>query len=109
MSTELWSSATHRSGADLTTELDALGTLSYSAVGPELANQTNLDIWCIAVLSVDFVSAPGLNEVVQLFAVVAVDGTNYEDGGASLRYPQDSFCGVFQVFNTTSAQVMATR
>lgn len=109
MATEKWSAGTSRSGAALTTELNALATGSYSAVGPELDNGTNLDVWCIAVLSCDWVSAPTLNATVSLFAVVAVDGTNYEDGSSSLRYPQDSFCGVFQVYNTTAAQLVATK
>jgi len=109
MSTEKWSAATHRSGADLGTELNSLTDGSYTAVGPELDNSSNLDRFCIAVLSVDFASAPTLNSIMQLFAVCAVDGTNYEDGSSSLRYPQDSFVGVFQFFNTGNAQVLATK
>lgn len=109
MATETWSATANRSGAALTTELNALATGSYSGVGPELDNATNKDVYCVAVLACDWVSAPTLNATVSLFAVCAIDGSNYEDGSASLRYPQDSFCGVFQVYNTTAAQLMATK
>lgn len=109
MATELWSAGTLRTGAALTTELNALADSGYSAVGPLLDNSVNLDRFCIAVCAVDFVSAPTLNSVISLFAVVAVDGTNYEDGGASLRYPDDSYCGVFQNFNTMAAQLFVTK
>lgn len=109
MSTELWTAATHRSGADLGTQLNSLASVSYSGVGAALDNSVNLDVWGIAVLSVQFGSAPNLDELVQLFGVVAVDGTNYEDGSSSLRYPQDSYLGVFQCYNTTNAQVLCTK
>lgn len=109
MATEKWSAGTARSGAALTTELNALADAAYSGVGPELDNATNLDVWCIGVLSVDFVAASDLNAPISLYAVVAVDGTNYEDGSASIRYPQDSFVGIFQVYNTTAAQLLVTK
>ena len=108
MPTEKWSSGTSR-GTLLTTELNALANGSYSAVGTELDNATNLDRFAIAILDCDWVSATTLDAVVNLYAVCAPDGTNYEDGSASLRYPYDSFCGVFQVYNTTAAQKLITR
>lgn len=108
MATENWSASTSR-GNLLTTQLNALANGSYSAVGTELDNATNKDRFAVAVLTCTWGSAPTLNATVELYAVCAVDGTNYEDGSASLRYPYDAFCGVFQCYNNTSAQILVTR
>lgn len=108
LATELWAAAVSR-GNLLTTQLNALANGSSSAVGTELDNSVNLDVYGIAVLSVTFGSSPTLNAVCSLYAVCAVDGTNYEDGSASLRYAQDAFVGVFQVYNNTSAQILVTK
>lgn len=108
MSTELWTAGVSR-GNVLSTELNSLANAGLTAVGAELANQTNLDVWAIAVLSVTFGSAPTLNSICALYAVCAVDGTNYESGSATIRYPQDSFVGSFQLYNSTSALIYASK
>lgn len=108
MPTEKWSSGTSR-GNLLTTQLDALANTTYSAVGTELDNATNLDRFAIGVLSITWASNPTQDAVINLYAVVAADGTNYESGSSSYRYPYDSFCGVFQAYANTSAQILVTR
>lgn len=100
MATEKYTAATDR-GDLLTTELNALANNTQSAVGTALANQTNLDRWCIAVLNVDFVSAPTALSVCELFMVVAPDGTNYED---STVIPETARVATFQLAATTAVQ-----
>lgn len=103
MSTEKVSVLADR-GDVLTTELDALANGSFSAVGTELANQTNKDRFAVAELEVDFVSAPTDFSTCDLYAVTALDGTNYPDGGGATRPSQEQFVASFQLLATTSAQ-----
>lgn len=96
-------------GTVLTTELNALGNGSYSAAGSVVDNSSNLDVFGIAELLVTFGSSPTLNAPVQLFSVIAPDGTDYEDGSSSLRPTDAAYLGFFQVYNTTNPQRILTR
>jgi hypothetical protein len=107
-SVELWQAATSR-GNVLTTELNSLADAASTVVSSAIDNSVNLDIFAVAVLSVTYGSAPNLDSICSLFAVCAPDGTNYENGSNSVRYPEDSFVGVFQLFNVTSAQILVTK
>lgn len=100
MATEKYTLPTDR-GDLLTTELNALANNGQSAAGTALDNATNKDRWAIAVLNVDFVSAPTALSVCELFMVVAPDGTNYED---STVVPEPARVGTFQLAATTAAQ-----
>ena len=104
MATELFTAATDR-GDLLTTELDNLANNGQTAVGTELDNATNKDVWAIAVLNVQFGSSPTALSVCELFAVVAVDGTNYEQ---STVIPETARLGTFQLRATTSSQRIAS-
>lgn len=108
MATEKWAAFTSRSTV-LTSEMDSLINGAYTAAGTELDNGTNLDRFAVAVLLFKaLASAPDLNSVCRLYAIAAIDGTNYEDGSASLRPTEATFCGVFQVYNNTSDQRLRT-
>lgn len=106
MAVEKYTGGTDRSTV-LTTELDSLGSGNYSGPGPALDNATNKDVWGVAELQVDFVSGPNLGSVVQLYAVVSRDGTNYEQGGATsggIAPPEAALVATFQLDDTTAAQ-----
>lgn len=106
MAVEVFTAPTDRSTV-LTTELDSLASGNYSGPGPVLDNGANKDVWAIAELVVDFVSGPTLGSVVQLYAVVSRDGTNYEQGGATgggIAPPETALVATFQLDDTTAAQ-----
>ena len=106
MNTENWSALTSR-GTVLTTELNSIASLAYSGLGTAIDNGTNLDVYGVARLSLTaFGVSPTLDGTIELYALCALDGANYEDGSSSLRYPQDALVGVFQVYNNTSAQLL---
>lgn len=109
MATEKQSTFTDR-GSVLTTQLNSLATATYCALGSvEHDNSANLDMWAIAELYVTFGTNPTLNSPVHLYGIKAPDGTDYQDGTASLRPPDDTFLGTFQLYNNTSAQRLYTR
>jgi hypothetical protein len=108
MATEKWSAATARAN-QLTTELNALADGSYSAAGTALDNATNRDRFGLAELTATFASAPTADAPLHLYAVVAPDGTNYCDGGGSVRPPDAVYLGTFQARAVTTAQRMVTR
>lgn len=110
MAVEKYTTATSR-GSILGSELDALASGSICAVGTEIDNSANLDRWAIAVLSVDFVTGPTALSVCQLYGLIAVDGTNYEQGGITsggIPPPEASLVGTFQLDDTTTAQRVAS-
>lgn len=109
MATEKNSGLTSR-GNVLTTELNSLANSAYTALGPEYDNSAQLDMWAIAVLLTGtFGGTPTLNAPLHLYALAAIDATNYEDGSASIRPTDDAFLGTFQVYNATNAQRLITR
>lgn len=103
MATEKWTAATSR-GNVLSTELNALANGSYSAVGSVLDNSVNLDRFGIAELAATWASAPTDKAVLDLFAVPAIDATNYADGGGAVRPSNFLYLGSFQVRAVTTAQ-----
>ncbi len=105
--TEKWAAFTNR-GTVLTTEMNSLINAAYTAVGTVIDNSVNLDRFGCLLLSSTWGSAPVLNSVCRMYALVALDGTNYEDGGSSVRPTEAAFCGVFQLQNVTSAQLVRT-
>lgn len=107
MATEKWTAGTSR-GNVLTTELNALANAAYSAVGSVLDNSTNLDRFGIAELAATWATNPTDKAVLDLFAIPAVDATNYADGGATVRPSNFLYLGSFQVRAVTTAQRIAT-
>lgn len=103
MATEKLSAYTDR-GDLLTTQLNSLASGSHSGVGTALDNGTNLDRFASAVLNVTFGSAPTDKSTCSLFMVPAVDGSNYADGGSSVRPSSRYYVGSFELRNVTTAQ-----
>ena len=83
MATVKWAGWTSR-GTVLTTELDALANSGRSAAGTEVNNAVNKDRWGKLEMAVTFGTAPTAGGYVEIFAVTAPDGTNYEDGSDSV-------------------------
>lgn len=107
MATEKYAAFTDR-GTLLSTEMNAIADGSYSAAGTALDNATNLDLMAVAQLDVDFVLAPNAYGVVELYMLKAIDGTNYEDGSASIIPSPGALVGLFTVAATTAAQRLMT-
>lgn len=103
--TETLAAASSR-GNVLTTELDALANGSQSAVGATVVdNSVNLDRFGQAVLTITFGSAPTDRAVIDLYAVPAIDGTNY---AYSTQAQDKTYVGSFVVDNVTTEQIMVT-
>lgn len=101
--TTKWSTPTDR-GSVLTTELNSLANGSYSAVGSEVDNATNKDLYGDFELNVTFGSAPSAGGYIGLYLIPALDGTNYADGGSSVAPPATSWIGNFPLRAVTTAQ-----
>jgi len=95
--------------AVMTTELNALGTNSRAISAAKGADATAANLLGDWILTVDFVSAPTVDGLVDLYLVRAADGTNYEDGDATNRPVADSFACSFQLLGTTAAQRLTCR
>lgn len=73
-----WETTPNSRGNVMTdTELSALANGAVSAASPAYDNTTNLDTWGRFQLVVDFVSAPTSGGNVVVYAVYALDGSNY--------------------------------
>lgn len=81
------------------------GLASGSAVTIAFANDTDKDKNVILELVVGFGSAPAANATVDVYPVLTIDGTNYEDASAS-RPPTGWPAGAFVLDNTTSQRKM---
>ena len=83
MATVKWGAAPTSRGNVLTTELNALGNGSFSALGPAYNNSANLDRWGWVELSLASLN-PTAGACVYVFLVPSIDGgTDYDDGPAS--------------------------
>lgn len=108
MANEVLQAAVDR-GNVLTTEIEAVADRDYSDLGTTvLANQTNLDRFFFALLTIDFVSSPNNFGAVELYAVPSPDGTNYVDAGSTIRPAPALRCGTFLLLNTGSPQLLVT-
>lgn len=107
MPTEKLTAVTLRETLD--TELNALADGARTAVGAEIDNGTNLDRYGIGEMTVTFGSSPDSQAPVNLYAVLAPDGTNYTTGNATRPPSPTLFLGSFLVEATTSAQRLATK
>lgn len=88
----------------MTTGLDSLAD-EANAISSEIDNTSNLHLfddveWVHAALGY----TPAAGSVIELYIVEALDGTNYEDGDASIDPPATNLVGVFNIRSTTSAQ-----
>jgi hypothetical protein len=89
---------------DLTTELNALANNAI-AISVIIAN--NVERYADFELAVTYGTAPSLGGYVGLYAIQAVDGTNYQDAVDPL--PASALLGVFPLRAVTTAQRIALR
>lgn len=87
----------------LSTELDALAS-NARAISGAIANATDKNRWAEFELNATFAVAPTAGGFCSLYAIPALDGTNYSDGDASIQPPETMLVGVFPVRAVTSAQ-----
>ena len=96
-------------GTVLTTELDALANSGRSAAGTEINNATNKDRWGKLELAVTFGTAPSAGGYVEIYAVTAPDGTNYEDGSNTVDPGAHKLIDRIPVRAVTTAQRLTGR
>src|SRR5215471_14506151 len=87
----------------LSTELNSLGAGSGSALGTEYDNSTNLFIYALFELVATYGTAPTADTTVDLYLCPAPDGTNYDNGSATVQ-PANHAVGGFTLRNVTTAQ-----
>lgn len=104
-----WEAAWNSRSTVLTTQLNALAAGSRTAVGTEIDNSTNLDQYGKVELSVDFVSAPAAGGYFNIYAVVAADGTNYEDGSDTVDPGLHRIVATIPARATTAAQRLTSK
>lgn len=75
-----WKAPTSRTSGISAASLNAGANL----LGSEINNETNLDRYLNLELTWTCSTASVLNEVVEVYLLYAIDGTNYEDGGVSV-------------------------
>lgn len=93
----------------MTTELNSLANNTRAISSAEGADGTAADLLGDWELVATWGTNPTVDTCVDLYLVRSADGTNYEDGDASLRPAADSYAGCFQVRAVTSAQRMVIR
>lgn len=69
----------------LTTELNALAIDALSALGTEINNGTNLDIYGMFELAVTFGTNPSAGGYINVYEAIAPDGTNYGSSAATMQ------------------------
>jgi hypothetical protein len=77
-----WVAALLSRGNVLTTELNALANGGFTVVGPAFDNSVNLDEWMGVEVNLASLT-PTAGAYVQIFIVISMDGTNYEDAPSS--------------------------
>ena len=105
MTTQKWDPAAITSL--LTTELNSLANGSTCALGTAYDNATNLYLFGMFELNVTFGSNPTAGSLVDLYIVPAPDGTNYDDGSATVTPPITNYAGGFPLRAVTTAQKIA--
>lgn len=93
----------------MTTELNSLTNNSRAISSAEGGDTTDAELYGDFELVVTFGTNPTADTTIDLYLVRAADGTNYEDGDASVRPSPDAFVGSFPVRAVTTAQRMIVR
>jgi hypothetical protein len=89
----------------LTTELNSLANNTGSAVGTEYDNSTNLNMYADFELNVTFGGNATADTTVDLYLIPAADGTNYDDGSATVQ-PLNHYVGSFSLRAATAHKVV---
>ncbi len=92
----------------LSTELNSLASAAAALASAAIQNQTNLDFYADATLTVTYGVAPrGTAPVVELWMARSADNSVFEDASATGPIlPQNGFIGVFPLRAVTTAQVI---
>ena len=101
----LWDAAIESQGTVLTTELNNLADGAWSAAGTEYDNSADLIQYFKLRLAVDFVSAPSTGGFVSVYAITALDGTNYETLDSDNDPRAGKLVATIEVIDTTAAQI----
>ena len=90
----------------LSTELNSLANGSSTAAGATFDNSltANLFLFALFELNVTFGTAPTAASLINLYILPAPDGTNFDDGSASIVPPNTSYVGGFPLRAVTTAQ-----
>lgn len=95
--------------SQMTTELNSLAN-NARAISSDLGGDaTDAPLYGDFELVVTFGTNPTVDTTIDLYLVRAADGSNYEDGDASVRPSPDAFAGSFPVRAVTSAQRIVIR
>tara|TARA_R100000808_G_C2082245_1_gene105669 strand:+ start:286 stop:720 length:435 start_codon:yes stop_codon:yes gene_type:complete len=78
-------------------------------VGDEIDNETNLDKFCDIHLQYSFATSPTANKSLLLYLLRKVDGTNYEDGSASVQPLRNLVLAVSPPADTSTHHAVAER
>ena len=91
------------------TELNSLADAT-GVVAKEYDNSLTANLYMRALFQLDvtFGTAPNDGDTVDLYLVKPLDGTNYEDGSATVQ-KESTFIGSFVVRNVTSQQIITLR
>lgn len=97
-------------GTSRTTGL-AAASLANNAlvVGSEIANSTNLDELATLELTYAFGTNPTANATLEVYAIYAVDGMNYEDGATNVTPFAPAFIGAVSVTADTNTHRVTFR
>lgn len=99
----------------LTTEMNAMAATTGKAISAALDNYMpdattyQGDLFADLELAVNFVSAPTVGSVVELYLLPSIDGTVYPDGSSSILPQSSLYVGGFAVRAVTAVQVMVLR
>lgn len=99
-----WEGAPESQGNVLSTELNALANNARTAAGTEVDNATNGDKYGYLELAVDFGSAPSAGAYCNIYMVMALGGTTYADGSASVDPGADAWVIGIPILASTAAQ-----
>jgi hypothetical protein len=98
----------------LSTEMNAMAASTGKAISAAIDNEMPSgtyqgDLFADLELAVDFVSAPTVGTVIELYLLPSIDGTVYPDGSTTITPQSSLYVGGFAVRATTAAQVMVIR
>lgn len=86
--------------------LNGLAATTGAALSAAIENVSTLDLNVDLELVVSFGVAPVADNVVEVWFVRSVDGTNYEDGSTATILPRSGFVGNFVLRAVTAVQRM---
>lgn len=104
-----WQALFTARGNVLSTEMNTLADSTRTAPGTALDNGVNNDQYGKLQLDVTFGTAPSAGGYVNIYAVYAPDGTNYEDGSATVAPAATNLVAAIPVRAITTAQKLTTR